>query len=109
VGVGGGFLIVPALVILGGLPMRLAVGTSLLIIAAKSFAGFAKYVDVLSDAGLHVNWNVILLFTAIGIAGSYAGEKVGGHVRQDQLRRIFAFFLVLMGGFILWQELPKFV
>jgi len=109
VGVGGGFLIVPALVIFGGLPMRLAVGTSLLIIAAKSFAGFAKYVDVLSDAGLHVNWNVILLFTAIGIAGSFAGEKVGGHVRPDQLRRIFAFFLVLMGGFILWQELPKFM
>lgn len=107
VGVGGGFLIVPALVLLGGLPMRLAVGTSLLIIAAKSFAGFAKYVDVLSDAGLQINWMLILLFTAIGVAGSFAGNLAGTKVPQHTLRRVFAIFLLLMGAFILWQEIPK--
>jgi uncharacterized membrane protein YfcA len=106
VGVGGGFLIVPALVLLGGLDMRLAVGTSLLIIAAKSFAGFAKYLDVLTDAGLAVNWPLVLLVTGVGVVGSLVGNRVSQRVPQLALRRGFAAFLVLMGVFILWRELP---
>lgn len=104
VGVGGGFLIVPALVLLGGLSMRLAVGTSLLIIAAKSFAGFWKYLDVLAEGGLAVDWTLIGLFTAIGIGGSFLGNALSQRVPQDNLKRGFAVFLVVMGVFILWRE-----
>jgi hypothetical protein len=107
VGVGGGFLIVPALVLLGGLPMRLAIGTSLFIIALKSVSGFVKYVDVMRDAGLSMNWDVVLLFGAIGIVGSFIGGQVGGYIPQQRLKRGFAVFLVLMGVVILWQNVAK--
>ena len=106
VGVGGGFLIVPALVLLGGLSMRLAVGTSLLIIAAKSAAGFYKYLDVLADAGLYVDWSLIGIFAAIGIAGSFVGNALSQRVPQARLKRGFAVFLVIMGVFILAKEGP---
>jgi uncharacterized membrane protein YfcA/rhodanese-related sulfurtransferase len=107
VGVGGGFLIVPALVLLGGLSMRLAVGTSLLIIAAKSAAGFVKYTDVLADAGQHVDWQLIGIFAAIGIVGSFVGNALSQRVPQAKLKQGFAVFLVIMGGFILFREGPK--
>lgn len=107
VGVGGGFMIVPALVLLGGLSMRLAVGTSLLIIAAKSAAGFWKYTDVLAGMGQQVDWGLIGLFTAVGIVGSFVGNSVGGRVPQAQLKRGFAVFLLVMGGFILYREGPR--
>ena len=107
VGVGGGFLIVPALVLLGGLSMRLAVGTSLLIIAAKSAAGFWKYTDVLAEVGQQVDWSLIGLFTAVGIGGSFLGSAFSQRVPQAQLKRGFAVFLVVMGGFILVREAPK--
>ncbi|WP_412061958.1 sulfite exporter TauE/SafE family protein [Rubrivirga sp. IMCC45206] len=106
VGVGGGFLIVPALVLLGGLSMRMAVGTSLLIIAAKSAAGFWKYTDVLAETGLHVDWGLIGIFAAIGIAGSFVGNALSQRVPQAQLKRGFAVFLVVMGIFILYNEAP---
>jgi uncharacterized membrane protein YfcA len=107
VGVGGGFLIIPALVLLGGLSMRLAVGTSLVIIAIKSFAGFAVYLDVLSAQNLALDWMIILKFTLIGILGGWLGHKVSHHFDQQKLRRLFAIFLVLMGLFILYQKLPE--
>jgi uncharacterized membrane protein YfcA len=107
VGVGGGFLIVPALVILGGLSMRLAVGTSLLIVAAKSAAGFWKYTEVLAEVGQSVDWSLIGLFTTIGIVGSLVGNRLGQRVPQAQLKRVFAIFLVVMGSFILLREGPK--
>ena len=106
VGVGGGFLIVPALVLLGGLPMRLAVGTSLLIIAAKSAAGFWKYTDVLAAMGEAVDWSLIALIASVGILGSFLGSSLGQRVPQEQLKRGFAVFLVVMGGFILAREAP---
>ena len=106
VGVGGGFLIVPALVLLGGLPMRLAVGTSLVIIALKSFAGFYKYLDVLADTGLAVDWGLIGLLSAVGVVGAFVGNRISGRVPQASLRKGFAVFLVVMGVFILWRELP---
>lgn len=106
VGVGGGFVIVPALVLLGGLPMRLAVGTSLVIIALKSAAGFAKYLDVLGADGLSVDWKLIGVFAVIGVAGSMAGSRLGGYVPQATLKKGFAVFLVVMGVFVLWRELP---
>ena len=101
VGVGGGFLILPALVLLGGLDMSLAVGTSLVIIALKSFAGFAKYLDVLADQGYSLDWRVLVTFAAIGVAGSLLGERVGAKLPQQVLRRAFAGGLVLLGGALL--------
>jgi len=104
VGVGGGFLIVPALVLLGGLSMRVAVGTSLVIIAMKSAAGFWKYTDVLADLDLQVDWTTIGVFTAVGIVGSFVGKAVGGRVNQAGLKRGFAVFLIVMAGFIVVKE-----
>jgi hypothetical protein len=107
VGVGGGFLIVPALVLLGRLPMHVAVGTSLAIIALKSFAGFWKYLDVLAEAGLALDWRVIVTFTAVGAVGSLGGNLIGGYIPQARLQRVFAAFLIAVGAFILWQSAPR--
>lgn len=106
VGVGGGFLIVPALVLLLGLDMRSAVGTSLSIIVLNSLTGFLKYLDVLTEAGEALDWRLIGTFAAIGIVGSLVGSRLSPHVPQTQLRRGFAVFLVVMGAFILYQEAP---
>jgi len=99
VGVGGGFLIVPALVLLGGVPMKLAVGTSLMVIALKSATGFAGYLDQ-----VQVPWMLMLMFSAVAVAGILTGTRVVRHVPAGALRRAFAFFLVLMGGLILYQN-----
>ncbi len=106
VGVGGGFLIVPALVLLGGLSVHRAVGTSLWIIALKSFSGFAKYLSVLGAAGLTLNWSLIGTFTAIGATGTLAGMQLAHRLPQHTLKRVFALFLLAMGGFIVWNTLP---
>jgi len=106
VGVGGGFLIIPALVILGGLSMRLAVGTSLVIIAIKSLAGFVGYLPVLEALQLNVDWQIIWIFSAIGIVGGWLGHKISAKVNQEALKKGFAVFLVLMGLFILYKNLP---
>jgi uncharacterized membrane protein YfcA/rhodanese-related sulfurtransferase len=105
VGVGGGFLIIPALVLLGGLPMRLAVGTSLLIIALKSFVGFYKYMHVLSE--YQVNWSLIGLFVVLGIVGSFTGSFLSQKLPQGVLRKLFASVLIVLGIFILYQNLPS--
>lgn len=101
VGVGGGFLIVPALVLLGGLPMRRAIGTSLVIITLKSLVGFAKYVQVLACLGLAIDWRILGLFTAVGIAGSLVGSRASAWIPQRALQRAFAAVLVLAGAGIL--------
>ncbi|ALJ91537.1 sulfite exporter TauE/SafE family protein [Thermus aquaticus] len=105
VGVGGGFLIVPALVLLGGLPMHLAVGTSLLIIALKSFAGFYKYLHLLPAQGLSVNFTVAGLFVLVGALGSLLGGRVAVRLPHEALKRGFALFLVVMGVYIVAQNL----
>ncbi|CAM3631276.1 putative membrane transporter protein [Salinibacter ruber] len=109
VGVGGGFLIVPALVVLGGLSMHLAVGTSLAIIALKSVSGFVKYLDVMEAAGLSIHWDLVLVFSGIGIVGSFVGGRLGAYVPQARLKRGFAIFLVLMGIVILGQNVVAMV
>ena len=104
VGVGGGFLIVPALVLMGGLTMRRAVATSLVIIALKSAAGFWKYLDVLQQTDGAINWNTIALFVGVGIVGSLAGKSISARINQSSLQRGFAVFLVVMAGFIIVKE-----
>ena len=99
VGVGGGFLIVPALVLLGRLPMKQAVGTSLLVIAMKSAGGFVGYLGQ-----VEVPWGFMALFTAVAIGGILVGAHLVAFVSQSALKRSFALFLLLMGSFILYQN-----
>ncbi|HSH44682.1 MAG TPA: sulfite exporter TauE/SafE family protein [Longimicrobiales bacterium] len=99
VGVGGGFLIVPALVLLGKVPMKEAVGTSLLVIAMKSAAGFVGYLGQ-----VEVDWAFMGLFTVLAILGIFLGTWLIRFVPQHTLKRAFAVFLVVMGGFILYQN-----
>lgn len=105
VGVGGGFLIVPALILLGGLSMNLAVGTSLIIIALKSFSGFYKYLDVLAELDIAINWEIIYIFSLIGAVGSLVGKAIGSKISNEKLQRIFAIFLIVMGGYILYMNI----
>jgi uncharacterized membrane protein YfcA len=101
VGAGGGFLVVPALALLGGLPMPVAVGTSLVVIAMKSFAGFAGYLSTVD-----VHWGLTAAVTASAVLGSLAGGRLAGHIREDILRKAFGWFVVAMGVFVLAQQLP---
>ncbi|MEU3608600.1 sulfite exporter TauE/SafE family protein [Streptomyces sp. NPDC035033] len=100
VGSGGGFLVVPALALLGGLPMGVAVGTSLLVIAANSFAGLAGHLS-----GASVDRGLALTVTAAAVAGSLIGVRLAGRVPQDALRRAFGWFVVVMGVFVLVRQL----
>lgn len=99
VGVGGGFLIVPALVLLGKVPMKQAVGTSLLVIAMKSAAGFAGYLGQ-----VQVAWGFMAVFTTVAVGGILLGTYLVRFVPQAALQRAFAVFLVVMGTFILYQN-----
>ncbi|WP_155300208.1 sulfite exporter TauE/SafE family protein [Deinococcus kurensis] len=103
VGVGGGFLIVPALVLLGGLPMSLAVGTSLSIITLNSAAGLLRHLD---QGSVALHWPLIGLFAVIGVAGSQLGARIGRCLPQVALRRGFAAFLVVMGLYVLTTNVP---
>lgn len=102
VGAGGGFFVVPALVLLGGLGMREAVGTSLLIIAMNSFAGLAGHLGA-----THVDWTITVLVAGAAVVGSLAGARLARTLSPDLLRRGFAWFVVVMAVFILSQEVPK--
>ncbi len=101
VGAGGGFLVVPALVLLGGLPMSAAVGTSLLVIALKSFAGFAGHASQVS-----LDWPIVLGVASVALVGSLFGARLVARIEPAKLRRSFGWFVVVMGVFMLAQELP---
>ena len=101
VGAGGGFLVVPALVLLAGLPMTAAVGTSLLVIAMKSFAGLGGYLTSVS-----LDWPLVAAVTAAAVAGSFVGVRLTSVVPEKALRKGFGYFVLLMGAFVLSQELP---
>jgi len=96
---------VPALVLLGGLPMRLAIGTSLLLIALKSTAGFLQYLQQLHAQGRDLDWQVLGVFVAIGALGSWLGRRLGNRMPQAMLRRVFGWMLVVVAAFILWRNL----
>lgn len=100
VGAGGGFLVVPALVILGGLDMRIAIGTSLLVIAMKSFAGFASFASYVP-----IDWALAASFTGAAMVGSFAGSQVSTRIDANKLRKGFAVFVLVMGALILAQKL----
>ena len=101
VGAGGGFLVVPALALLGGLPMSVAVATSLLVIAMKSFAGLAGYLT-----SVELDWALVLAVTAAAIVGSLLGARLAGVIPEKALRKGFGYFVLTMGVFVLAQEVP---
>ncbi len=100
VGAGGGFLIIPALVLLSKLPMKQAVGTSLLIIAAKSLIGF------LGDIGHQIiDWKLLIIVTALAIAGIFIGNSLSKKVSGEKLKKGFGWFVLVMGIYIIVKEL----
>ncbi|HEX6631888.1 MAG TPA: sulfite exporter TauE/SafE family protein [Gemmatimonadaceae bacterium] len=103
VGIGGGFLVVPALVLLARVPMRQAIGTSLLVIAMNSASGFAGYLGT-----VEIDWGFLAGFTVIAVLGALAGSALTARVSQAALRRVFAVFLLVMGGFVLYQNRGAF-
>jgi len=100
-GVGGGFLIVPALVLLVGLPVAQAVGASLLVIAANSFAGLAGHLDTPGFDPI-----LTLTFVAAGLSGTFVGTRLGQRLPARRLRQAFAVFVVAVAVFLLVDNLP---
>lgn len=99
VGAGGGFLIIPALVLFARLPMKMAVGTSLLIIAAKSLIGF------LGDlSNLNVDWTFLLPFTALSVVGIFVGTYLSKFIPGEKLKKAFGWFVLVMGIYIISKE-----
>lgn len=101
-GVGGGFLIVPALIMLVGLPMRQAVGTSLVIIVMNSLAGFVGHLG-------HGTLDIpsLAIFVVAGLAGTFSGARLAHRLPAARLRQSFAAFVILLAMFLLFDNLPK--
>lgn len=100
VGAGGGFLIIPALVLLAGLPMKEAVGTSLLIIAIKSLIGFTGDIS----AGVNIDWMFLFIISAFTILGIYIGSTLAKKISGDKLKPAFGWFVLAMGVYIMLRE-----
>lgn len=100
VGVGGGFLIVPALVLLSGLPMKTAVGTSLAVVTAKSFAGFAGYAGAVS-----IDYTAMAAFSAVSVAATFGGAMLAHRLSAEKLKRGFAGFLVVVATYMAIKEM----
>ena len=99
-GAGGGFLLIPALVILMKLPMKEAIGTSLLIIALNSLIGF------LGDIGRHpIDWTFIIIVSMIAIAGVFIGGYFNQKVNADKLKKGFDWFVLITGLYIIFREI----
>ncbi|APG59819.1 sulfite exporter TauE/SafE family protein [Christiangramia salexigens] len=100
VGAGGGFIIIPILVLMAGLSMKKAVGTSLLIIAINSLIGF------LGDLGhLKIDWMFLLIFTGLSVIGIFLGVYLNKFIHGEKLKKGFGWFVLVMGIYIIWKEL----
>ncbi|AYW36598.1 sulfite exporter TauE/SafE family protein [Capnocytophaga canimorsus] len=102
VGAGGGFLIIPALVLLARMPMKLAVGTSLFIIAIKSLLGF---LGDLQTSYILINWRLLLYFTLLSVIGIFIGMLLAKKIKGNRLKTAFGWFVLIMGTYILIKEL----
>ncbi len=99
-GAGGGFLIIPTLVLIIHMPMKAAVGTSLLIIAINSIFGF-----VFSIGQHYLDWKLLLLFTILAIGGIFIGSRLSDRISSAFLKQAFGWFVMVMGTYILVKEL----
>lgn len=104
VGAGGGFMIIPALVLLGGLPMRAAIGTSLVIIAAKSLIGFIGE----AQGAEAIDYLFLMTVTVMPLLGIFAGMRLNRHLTPLRLRIAFGWFVLIMGNYIFFRELVGF-
>jgi uncharacterized membrane protein YfcA len=103
VGVGGGFLIVPALVLLGGIVMSQAIFTSLVVISINSASGFIKYHSILHENNQLLDWPTITVISTIGIAGSFIGQYYSKKLPQKKIKNIFSIFLTIMAILMLFK------
>ena len=101
VGAGGGFLIIPALVFMARIPMKMAVGTSLLIVAAQSLIGFLGDIQVNQP----MNWQMLGLFTTFSVIGILIGNKLSKKINGEKLKTAFGWFVLAMGSYILIKEI----
>jgi hypothetical protein len=100
VGAGGGFLIIPALVVFTNIDIKTAIGTSLTIVTLKSLIGF-----LLGDAlVVNIDWGFLLPFTCLAIFGVFIGNYLGSYFDNSKLRKIFGYFIFVMAGFIIYTE-----
>jgi uncharacterized membrane protein YfcA len=104
VGIGGGFLIVPALVVLGRVPMKQAIGTSLMVIAMNSAAGYAGYAGTVD-----VPWGFVAAFAGVAVGGILVGTWLVRFVSAASLKRGFAVFLLAVAGLMLYQNRGVFL
>lgn len=102
VGAGGGFLIIPALVLFAKLPMKKAVATSLLIIAIKSLIGFIGDIETMT-----IDWNFLLKFTAVSVTGIFIGIWLNKFIDGKKLKKAFGWFVLLMAVYIIIKEFTK--
>jgi uncharacterized membrane protein YfcA len=102
IGAGGGFLIIPALVLLAKLPMKKAVATSLMIIAIKSLIGFIGDVE-----NLEIDWNFLLTFTSISVVGMFIGIYLNKFIDGKKLKKGFGWFVFIMGIYIIIKEFTR--
>jgi uncharacterized membrane protein YfcA len=100
VGAGGGFMIIPALVIIAGLPIKTAIGTSLLIISVNSLTGFLG--DIHNES---IHWVFLLSFTGLSVAGIFAGSYISKFIDNKYLKKTFGWFILALGIFIILKEL----
>jgi len=100
VGAGGGFLIIPTLILFAKLPMRKAVGTSLFIIAMNSLVGFIGDVQ-----NLIIDWRFLISFSILSVVGIFIGMYLTKYTNENQLKKIFAYFVLLMATVILLKEM----
>lgn len=105
IGVGGGFIIIPTLLIISHLSMSIAVGTSLVIIAINSFTGFIQQILSLHLLHFYVDWEIIFIISIAGIFGSFFGSFIGKKISQYYLRKAFGFSVLVLGIYILLSQL----
>jgi uncharacterized membrane protein YfcA len=101
-GVGGGFLIVPVLVMMVGMPMHHAVATSLVVIAMNSLAGFLGHLS-----GVVIDLSLVMVFITAGVLGTFVGAQLGKRLDAALLRKAFALFVIWLAVFLLYDNLPK--
>lgn len=101
VGAGGGFLIIPALVLLAKLPMKIAVGTSLVIIAVKSLIGFLGDIG----ASLVIDWSILIGFSIFAVLGIFIGSYLSKYISNNKLKPAFGWFVLVMSIYIMYKEI----
>jgi uncharacterized membrane protein YfcA len=100
IGAGGGFVIVPALVYLAGVPVKAAVGSSLLIITLNALSGFVGYIGQVP-----IDWGLVGSFTGVAAVGALLGSRLNRHVSQVRIKQGFALLILTLGSYLVWKNL----